>query len=149
PAATDGRGAGAGRRPVTLIRRSEEPGQPLDLNLASGGNRLLIGLATAEGGSFEVWQWAGDGSEPQRSGLLQSPAAVVACALGDAMGSEVWFGSGSEIHVHAVDAAGKVAAEPVQRLATSVRAVQQVAFVDSAQRYELSVDYGMGWEDTF
>lgn len=149
PAAT---GGGPGRDPVTLVREAAEPGQPLDVRLAADGKRLLIGLATAAGGAAELWRLPDESdvtAAPQRSGVVQQSAPVVTCALGGAAGNELWLGAASELHVYAVEPDGQIGANPVQRLATSVRPIHRVAFFDSAPPYELAIDYGAGWEDSF
>lgn len=133
---------------VFRVREAAEPGQPLSVRLAADGKRLLIGLTTAAGGGAELWQLA-DAAAPQRSAVLSQPSPVVACALSGVAGDEIWLGAESEIHVYAVESTGQVRATPRQRLATPVRPIRQVAFFDSTPQYELAVDYGSGWEDTF
>lgn len=136
-------------RVVDLPRSVAEAGQPLALSLASDGRHLLLGLTHQNVGGVELWKLDQADGSPQLAGRIDTDGPVNACRLAGRDADQIWFSTGSQIRVHDIDASGNLVPAAVQTLATSVRGVRDVAFARQAPGYELAIDYGDGWQDTF
>ncbi|TVQ00891.1 MAG: hypothetical protein EA381_06655 [Planctomycetaceae bacterium] len=145
------------RRVIDLTKPAVS-GQTLDLDWDASGRRLLVaysgGVIAAPGGAttpnpgggIDLWDFSA--TNPRRSAALATPAAVFSGSL-SATGEEAWISQGNEIRIHRVDPQGRLASQPVQRLATPVRAIREVAFVDRDDAYQVAVRWGDAWETMF
>lgn len=154
----------AGRPPNGSIRRVIElikpgvSGQTLDLDWDASGRRLAVaysggvvrtaGGATTPhaGGGVDLWDFSS--ANPRRTSTLVVPQAAFAVRLSGA-GDEAWLSQGSQIQIHRIDSQSRIGAQPNQRLATPIRPVREVAFVDRNDRYEVATRWDESWETSF
>lgn len=165
PGATDAAPLSGAIRRLTELAQPAATGQPLDLGFDDAGLRLAVGYAggtqpkvgananpssataiTSNGG-VELWDLR-DGAMPRKSGGLTTPSSVIAVRMRGA-GDELLLATRNELRVHPIDGQGVPAAEFSQRLATPVRPIRRVAFVDRAEGYELAVGNDNTWEHSF